>query len=94
MLYGTILDYCTEESCSMMTAGPNYEYHWSDGTAKPIKCSAPKVRYTAKHTRYTATHTRYTATHTRYSVHNITKLHLNVSGNTLKIPHIFSILIY
>jgi len=42
MLYGTIQDYCTEESCSIMTAGPKYEYHWSDGTARPIKCSAPK----------------------------------------------------
>lgn len=42
MLYGTIQDHCTEVSCPLMTAGPKYEYHWSDGTAKPIKCSAPK----------------------------------------------------
>uniref|UniRef100_A0AAQ4RA75 MOB kinase activator 1Bb n=1 Tax=Gasterosteus aculeatus aculeatus TaxID=481459 RepID=A0AAQ4RA75_GASAC len=44
MLYGTITDFCREESCSVMSAGPKYEYHWADGTniKKPIKCSAPK----------------------------------------------------
>lgn len=44
MLYGTITEFCTEESCSVMSAGPKYEYHWADGQAvkKPIKCSAPK----------------------------------------------------
>ncbi|XP_061527506.1 MOB kinase activator 1A isoform X2 [Phycodurus eques] len=44
MLYGTITEFCTESSCSVMSAGPRYEYHWADGTniKKPIKCSAPK----------------------------------------------------
>ncbi|XP_059821463.1 MOB kinase activator 1B-like [Hypanus sabinus] len=44
MLYGTITDFCSEESCPVMSAGPKYEYHWADGTnvKKPIKCSAPK----------------------------------------------------
>lgn len=44
MLYGTITEFCTEESCSIMSAGPKYEYHWADGLTvkKPIKCSAPK----------------------------------------------------
>ncbi|KAK7895874.1 hypothetical protein WMY93_021199 [Mugilogobius chulae] len=44
MLYGTVTDFCTEESCPVMSAGPKYEYHWADGTniKKPIKCSAPK----------------------------------------------------
>lgn len=44
MLYGTITEFCSEESCPVMTAGPKYEYHWADGTTvkKPIKCSAPK----------------------------------------------------
>jgi hypothetical protein len=44
MLYGTITEFCTEESCAIMSAGPKYEYHWADGQAvkKPIKCSAPK----------------------------------------------------
>lgn len=44
MLYGTITEFCTEESCPVMSAGPKYEYHWADGLTvkKPIKCSAPK----------------------------------------------------
>jgi len=44
MLYGTITEFCTEESCPVMSAGRKYEYHWADGTMvkKPIKCSAPK----------------------------------------------------
>jgi len=44
MLYGTITEFCTEESCPVMSAGPKYEYHWADGNQvkKPIKCSAPK----------------------------------------------------
>lgn len=44
MLYGTITEFCTEESCPIMSAGPKYEYHWADGLTvkKPIKCSAPK----------------------------------------------------
>ena len=44
MLYGTITDFCTEEHCPIMSAGPKYEYHWADGQTvkKPIKCSAPK----------------------------------------------------
>lgn len=44
MLYGTITEFCTEETCGIMSAGPKYEYHWADGLTvkKPIKCSAPK----------------------------------------------------
>jgi MOB kinase activator 1 len=44
MLYGTITEHCTSESCPVMSAGPKFEYHWADGTSvkKPIKCSAPK----------------------------------------------------
>lgn len=44
ILYGTITELCTEESCPLMSAGPKYEYHWADGQTvkKPIKCSAPK----------------------------------------------------
>lgn len=44
MLYGTITEFCTEDSCGIMSAGPKYEYHWADGQTvkKPIKCSAPK----------------------------------------------------
>lgn len=44
MLYGTITEFCTAETCPVMSAGPKYEYHWADGQTikKPIKCSAPK----------------------------------------------------
>ena len=44
LLYGTITEFCTEDSCPIMSAGPKYEYHWADGhtVKKPIKCSAPK----------------------------------------------------
>lgn len=28
MLYGTITEFCTEENCPLMSAGPKYEYHW------------------------------------------------------------------
>jgi len=44
MLYGTLIEFCTEEGCPIMSAGPKYEYHWADGQTvkKPIKCSAPK----------------------------------------------------
>jgi len=44
MLYGTITDHCTAESCPVMSAGPKFEYLWADGTSvkKPIKCSAPQ----------------------------------------------------
>lgn len=44
MLYGTVTEFCTDDSCGIMSAGPKYEYHWADGLTvkKPIKCSAPK----------------------------------------------------
>ena len=43
MLYGTITEFCTEDTCPVMGAG-KYEYYWADGhkVKKPIKCSAPK----------------------------------------------------
>ncbi|KAJ1967272.1 MOB kinase activator 1B [Dispira parvispora] len=44
MLYATVADQCTAESCRVMSAGPKYEYHWSDGQQykKPIRVSAPQ----------------------------------------------------
>eukprot|EP00051_Salpingoeca_urceolata_P026276 m.476709 g.476709 ORF g.476709 m.476709 type:complete len:227 (-) comp20622_c0_seq1:180-860(-) len=44
MLYGTLTEYCTQETCPVMSAGPKYEYHWADGVVvkRPIKCSAPE----------------------------------------------------
>ncbi len=40
MLYGTLADYCTDQSCPSMTAGPKYKYLWTDGKTKPTDMSA------------------------------------------------------
>jgi len=44
LLYGTISEYCTPQSCAVMSAGPQYEYLWADKVKvkKPIKVSAPE----------------------------------------------------
>ena len=44
LLYGTLVEYCTDEACPMMCAGAKYEYRWADGVKvkKPIECSAPE----------------------------------------------------
>eukprot|EP00037_Helgoeca_nana_P032542 m.414310 g.414310 ORF g.414310 m.414310 type:complete len:225 (+) comp29313_c0_seq1:568-1242(+) len=44
MLYGTLTEFCTPETCPTMSAGPKYEYHWADGVRvkRPIKCCAPE----------------------------------------------------
>lgn len=44
MLYGTLTEFCTAETCPCMSAGPKYEYLWADGVTvkKPIKCTAPE----------------------------------------------------
>eukprot|EP00730_Choanoeca_flexa_P005702 TRINITY_DN12004_c1_g1_i10.p1 TRINITY_DN12004_c1_g1~~TRINITY_DN12004_c1_g1_i10.p1 ORF type:complete len:238 (+),score=61.12 TRINITY_DN12004_c1_g1_i10:168-881(+) len=44
ILYGTVNEFCTTESCPIMSAGPKYEYHWADGIniKRPIKCAAPE----------------------------------------------------
>eukprot|EP00669_Euglena_mutabilis_P007440 TRINITY_DN2726_c0_g1_i1.p1 TRINITY_DN2726_c0_g1~~TRINITY_DN2726_c0_g1_i1.p1 ORF type:complete len:225 (+),score=102.51 TRINITY_DN2726_c0_g1_i1:78-752(+) len=42
VLYGSILEFCTEETCKVMSAGPKFEYLWRDEKKKkPIKVSAP-----------------------------------------------------
>ncbi|KAL4296514.1 hypothetical protein GQ457_12G022080 [Hibiscus cannabinus] len=44
LLYGTLTEFCTENNCPTMSAGPRYEYRWADGVTikKPIEVSAPK----------------------------------------------------
>ena len=44
LLYGSIGEYCTDQSCPTMSAGTKYEYLWADGEKikKPIACSAPE----------------------------------------------------
>ena len=42
LLYGMLIEFCTKESCPVMSAGPKYEYLWADGTnvKQPLKVSA------------------------------------------------------
>mmetsp|Transcript_17211 Transcript_17211/g.8140 ORF Transcript_17211/g.8140 Transcript_17211/m.8140 type:complete len:192 (-) Transcript_17211:149-724(-) len=42
LLYGVLSEFCTPESCPIMSAGPKYEYLWADGTniKTPLKVSA------------------------------------------------------
>lgn len=44
MLYGTLTEFCTPETCPCMSAGPKFEYLWADGVKvkKPMKVSAPE----------------------------------------------------
>ncbi|KAJ1560258.1 hypothetical protein HK096_009419 [Nowakowskiella sp. JEL0078] len=44
MIYGTIAEFCTPYECTVMAAGPKYEYHWCDGAQfkSPVKVSAPE----------------------------------------------------
>ncbi|PAV77803.1 hypothetical protein WR25_01359 [Diploscapter pachys] len=44
LMYGTIADVCTEESCPTMSGGPKYEYLWQDGIdyKKPTRLPAPR----------------------------------------------------
>jgi MOB kinase activator 1 len=43
MIYGTCAEFCTEEACPTMSAGPKYEYLWKDGDKypKPTRVPAP-----------------------------------------------------
>lgn len=42
LLYGMVSDFCTQETCPVMTAGSDYEYLWADGikVKRPIRVSA------------------------------------------------------
>lgn len=44
VLYITLMDFCTPQSCPSMSAGEKYEYLWADGVKvkKPIKLPAPQ----------------------------------------------------
>ncbi|XP_013380368.1 MOB kinase activator 3B [Lingula anatina] len=43
LIYGTVCEFCTEQSCPTMSGGPKYEYHWCDGSQykKPTALPAP-----------------------------------------------------
>ena len=42
MMYGTVVEYCTPQTCDIMNAGPKVEYYWADGNIvkKPIRLCA------------------------------------------------------
>lgn len=43
VLFGTLEEFCTVQSCSLMTAGPKYEYLWADPKyRKPVRLPAPE----------------------------------------------------
>lgn len=44
LIYGTVSEYCSEESCPTMSGGPRYEYLWADGAKfkKPTALPAPQ----------------------------------------------------
>ncbi|XP_064136229.1 MOB kinase activator 3A isoform X2 [Loxodonta africana] len=44
LIYGTVSDGCSEQSCPVMSGGPKYEYRWQDEHKfrKPTALSAPK----------------------------------------------------
>jgi MOB kinase activator 1 len=44
LLFGTVKESCTTDSCPVMNAGSKWEFHWCDGKAfkKPTKLSAPE----------------------------------------------------
>uniref|UniRef100_T1J020 MOB kinase activator-like 3 n=1 Tax=Strigamia maritima TaxID=126957 RepID=T1J020_STRMM len=43
LIYGTVCDYCVEETCPTMCGGPKFEYLWADGHRykKPTPLPAP-----------------------------------------------------
>jgi MOB kinase activator 1 len=40
LLFGTVVDFCTPESCPTMNAGPKYEYLWGEAGSKPVRVPA------------------------------------------------------
>ena len=44
LLYGVVAEFCTDQACPVMCAGPKYEYMWADGQTvkRPMVVSAPR----------------------------------------------------
>lgn len=45
LLFGTISEFCTAESCPQMTAGPCYTYLWADGKQQVTPVGLPAPEY-------------------------------------------------
>ncbi|RLN88058.1 hypothetical protein BBJ28_00013231 [Nothophytophthora sp. Chile5] len=48
LLFGTISEFCTHESCPQMSAGPCYTYLWADGVQQLTPVSLPAAEYVAR----------------------------------------------
>ncbi|KAI1290018.1 MOB kinase activator-like 3 [Halotydeus destructor] len=47
LIYGTITEFCTEETCPRMSGGPKYEYLWADGGKYKKPAALPAIQYVA-----------------------------------------------
>jgi len=45
LLYGTISEFCTSDSCPQMSAGPCYTYLWADGVHQVTPVALPAPEY-------------------------------------------------
>ncbi|XP_038053079.1 MOB kinase activator 3B-like [Patiria miniata] len=45
LIYGTICEYCTDESCPIMSGGSKYEYMWCDGDKFKKPTALPANKY-------------------------------------------------
>jgi len=45
LIYGTITEFCTEETCPRMSGGPKYEYLWADNAKFKKPTPLPAVQY-------------------------------------------------
>ncbi|OHS97091.1 MOB kinase activator 1A [Tritrichomonas foetus] len=45
MLYATITEFCTPQTCKSMTAGPSYKYLWQEGPKYPKPVELPACEY-------------------------------------------------
>ena len=45
MLYATITEFCTPQTCPSMTAGPNYRYLWQEPPKYPKPVELPACEY-------------------------------------------------
>jgi len=45
LIYGTVCEYCTKETCPKMSGGPKYEYQWCDGVEYKRPTALPAQQY-------------------------------------------------
>ncbi|KAB7506309.1 MOB kinase activator-like 3 [Armadillidium nasatum] len=45
LIYGTVCEYCTVDSCPTMSGGPRFEYLWADGQKYKKPTSLPANQY-------------------------------------------------